>query len=228
VLPLPGTAPHGSPSADPAASGALPPLGRPESPWAEARRDWPWAALLVVVLAVAGVLVGLLWWGIAPRAQFTVTPSGPQVVGNPSDELLAADDSLYTLLVAGLGLLAGLGTWLVRRRRGPAALLGVAVGMLAADAVAWQVGELLGPGPGKAELARVGARVTTSLHLAALPALAVGPFAAVLVLLLATLWNRADDLGRPPAVPGPGASSPSSGSRTPAAAPGPPPGSSAG
>jgi hypothetical protein len=150
-----------------------PPATRPWSPWVEARREWRWVALLVGVLAVAGVLLGLLWWGIAPRAHFTITASGPQVIGNPSDELLAADDSLYTLLVAGLGLLAGLGTWLVRRHRGPA--------------------------PTKAALARVGGQVTTALDLAAVAALAVGPFAAVLVYLLATLWNRSDDLGRRPA-----------------------------
>jgi LPXTG-motif cell wall-anchored protein len=175
-----------------------PPAVRPWSPWAEARREWRWAALLVGVLAVVGVLLGLLWWGIAPRAHFTITASGPQVIGNPSDELLAADDSIYTLLVAGLGLLAGLAAWLVRRRRGLAGLVGVAVGMLAAGIVSWQVGELLGPGPSKADLARVGGRVTTALDLHAVAAVAVGPFAAVLVYLLATMWSRSDDLGRSP------------------------------
>jgi LPXTG-motif cell wall-anchored protein len=211
VLPLPGTAPHGPGSPDPApapsaagAAGELPAV-RPWSPWGEARSEWRWAALLVGVLAVAGILAGLLWWGTAPRAHFTVVASGPpQVIGNPSEELRAADDSVYTLVVAGLGLLAGLATWLVRRRRGLAGLVGVAAGMVAADVVAWQLGELLGPGPSKAELARVGGRVTTGLDLAALPALAVGPFAAVLVYLLAALWSRSDDLGRrAPGLPAP-------------------------
>jgi hypothetical protein len=46
--------------------------------------------------------------------------------------------------------------------------------------------------------------VTTGLDLAALPALAVGPFAAVLVYLLAALWSRSDDLGRrAPVLPAP-------------------------
>ena len=177
-----------------------PPAVRPWSPWVEARREWAWAALLVGVLALAGVLVGLLWWGIAPRAQFAITSSGPQVIGDPSDELLAADDSVFALLLGGLGLLAGLGTWLVRRRRGLAGLIGVALGTLVAGVVAWRLGELLGPPPTKAELGHLGAHVTTALHLAALPALAVGPFAAVLVYVLGSLWNRSDDLGRRPAV----------------------------
>lgn len=186
------------PPAPPASLPEPPPAVRPWSPWAEARGEWRWAALLVGVLAVAGVLLGLLWWGIAPRARFTITAAGPQVIGNPSDELLAADDSIFTLLVAGLGLLAGTAAWLVRRRRGLAGLVGVAVGMLAAGVVAWQLGELLGPGPSKAALAHVGGTVTTALDLGAVAALAVGPFAAVLVYLLATLWSRSDDLGRRP------------------------------
>ena len=61
-------------------------------------------------------------------------------------------------------------------------------------------GRRLGPPPTKAELGHLGAHVTTALHLAALPALAVGPFAAVLVHVLGSLWNRSDDLGRRPAV----------------------------
>jgi LPXTG-motif cell wall-anchored protein len=175
-----------------------PPARPPWTPWGEARRDLRWALAVVVVLAVAGVLLGLLWWELAPRADFRVTGSGPQVIGDPSDELFAGDDSVYTLVVAGAGLLAGAIAWLFRRRRGLAGLLAVALGTLAADAVAWQVGELLGRGPSKAELADVGARVTSALHLAALPALAAGPFAAVLVYLAAALWTRTDDLGRPP------------------------------
>jgi hypothetical protein len=173
------------------------PAAAPWSPWSEARRDWRWGAVLVGVLAVAGVLLGLLWWGLAPRAHFSVTASGPQVIGNPSEELLAADDAIYTLLVTGLGLLAGAGAWLFRRRRGLAGLVGIVLGMLAADAVAWRLGELLGPRPTKAALASVGGRVTTALDLGSLPALAIGPFAAVLVYLVAALWTRSDDLGRP-------------------------------
>lgn len=196
MLPAPGSQSPGSYAPGAEVSATQAPAVPPWSPWTEARREWRWAALLVGVLAVAGVLLGLLWWGIAPRGHFTITASGPQVVGDPSDELFAADDSIYTLLVAGLGLLAGLAAWLVRRRRGLAGLLGVAVGMLAAGVVSWQVGELLGPGPSRSELTRVGGRVTTALDLNAVAALAVGPFAAVLVYLLATLWNRSDDLGR--------------------------------
>lgn len=184
---------------------AVPPAGPPWSPWREARRDAGWGAAVVGVLAVVGVPLGVLWWALAPRAHYRITHSGPVVIGSPSDELLFADDGIFVLLVAALGLIAGVVTWLVRRLRGIAGLLGVAVGTLAGSAVAWQVGELLGPGPSKAALAKVGGRVTTSLTLGALPALAVGPFLAMLVWLVATLYSRGDGLGRPvPSVDGDG------------------------
>jgi hypothetical protein len=84
-----------------------------------------------------------------------------------------------------------------------AGLVGTAFGTLAAGAVAWRVGELLGPGPTRAALAHVGGRVTTGLSLGALPALAVGPFCAVLVYLLGALSARSEGLGRPETSSGP-------------------------
>jgi hypothetical protein len=155
------------------------------------------------VLAVAGVPLGVLWWALAPRADYRITGSGPVPIGNPSEELLIADDGVFVFVVAGLGLIAGVLTWLVRRRRGVAGLVGVALGTLAGSAVAWRIGELLGPRPSKAALAHVGGRVTTGLSLGMLPALAVGPFLALLVWLVATLYSRGAGLGRAtPAVEG--------------------------
>jgi Protein of unknown function (DUF2567) len=174
------------------------PERRPWSPWGEFRQDWRTLVTLLLGLAVIGAPLGVLWWGLAPRADFRVTSTGPVVIGHPSEELLAADDATFVLILGAVGLLAGLGAWLVRRRRGVAGLLGAAFGTLAASAMAWQVGELLGPGPTKAALRQVGGRVTTGLSLGSLPALAVGPFLAVLVYVVATLFVRSDALGRDP------------------------------
>jgi hypothetical protein len=180
----------------------LPPAARPWSPWREARGDARWFATLLGGLAVVGVPLGVLWWALAPRADYRITASGPVAIGNPSEELLVADDGIFVLIVAALGLLAGVLTWLARRQRGLAGLLGASLGTLAAAAVAWQVGELLGPGPSKAALAHVGGQVTTGLTLGMLPALAVGPFLAVLVWMVGALYARADGLGRPGGAPG--------------------------
>jgi hypothetical protein len=171
---------------------------------AELRADLRSSLLLTGLLLLSGVPAGLLWWALAPRAQFEVTADGPVVVGRPSAELLIADDGVFTLVLAGLGAAAGLLAWRLRRRRGVGTLLGLAAGALLAALVAWQLGELLGPAPSPAQLADVGARVTTGLSLGSMAALAVGPFAAVLGYVVATLFAASEDLDRPdpaPAVP---------------------------
>jgi hypothetical protein len=192
------TAPSDGTAAAPApvVPGPAAPVRPHWSPWREVTQDWRTLVTLLVGLAVIGAPLGVLWWGLAPRAEFRITTDGPVVIGNPSEELLAGDDAIFVLILGGLGLLAGLGAWLVRRCRGVAGLLGAALGTLAASAVAWRVGQLLGPAPTRAALRHVGGRVTTSLSLGSLPALAVAPFLAVLVYVIAALFVRSDALGR--------------------------------
>ncbi|TFV61312.1 hypothetical protein E4P41_09860 [Geodermatophilus sp. DF01-2] len=185
------------------------------APWAgraELRADLRSSLVLAGVLLLAGVPAGLLWWALAPRALFEVTEEGPIVVGRPSAELLVADDGVYTLVLAGLGLLAGLVSWRLRRRRGVATVLALAGGMVMAALVAWQLGELLGAGPSDVQLADIGTRIVTPLVLGSPAALAVGPFLAVLTYVVATLFAASDDLDRPDPVPAPtGAAPPSPG-----------------
>jgi LPXTG-motif cell wall-anchored protein len=172
--------------------------------WPEVRADLRSSARLVLVLALVGLVAGLLWWWLAPRADFRITHAGPVAIGNPPEELLVADDAVLALILLGLGLLAGAAAWFLRRRRGVATLLALTVGASAMAVVAWQLGELLGPGPTKAQLAEVGRVVTTSLTLGSLPALALAPFGALLAYLVPVLTVHRDDLGRTPdpALPG--------------------------
>ncbi|WP_158579885.1 DUF2567 domain-containing protein [Geodermatophilus marinus] len=176
---------------------------------AELRADRRPALLLATALTLAGVPAGVLWVVLTPQARFDVTADGPVVVGRPSAELLVAADAVFTLLLAGLGLLSGAGAWWWRSRRGVGTLLGLSVGTLLAALVAWQLGELLAPGPTPEQVAEVGGRFTTGLDLASLPALAVGPFAAVLAYVVAALLSPAEDLDRPdPVRPAPSAGGP--------------------
>jgi hypothetical protein len=168
---------------------------------AELRADLRSSLVVTGVLLLAGLPAGLLWWAVAPRARFEVTEDGAVVLGRPSTELLIADDGVYTLVLAGLGLLAGVVAWRLRRRRGVAVLLALTLGTLLAALLAWQVGETLGAGPTADQLADVGARVTTALRLNSIASVAVGPFAAVLTYVVATLLSDSEDLDRP----GPGA-----------------------
>jgi hypothetical protein len=161
------------------------------------RQDLRSALLTVLALAVAGLLAGGVWIWLAPRADYRVTATGVEPIGRaPSAELFMADDGVFVVVLAGLGLVAGLAAWLRRRRRGALTLVALATGMLAAGVVAWQLGEWTGPGPTDAELADVGRTVTTALSLGATAALAVGPFVAVLVYVVATALTSRDDLGR--------------------------------
>ena len=169
----------------------------------ELRADLRAAMWLVVGLAVAGLPTGLLWWLLAPRADYRITAQGPVVIGHPTEELLVADDAVFALVLVGVGLLCGAAAWWLRRRRGVTILLALAVGTALTAVVAWQLGELLGAGPTKAELTDVGTVVTTSLTMASLPALAMAPFAAVLAYLVGVLYVADDGLNRPadPAAP---------------------------
>jgi len=187
----------------------VPPAGAAPS-WQPARRpgvlglqgsraDLRSALLTVLALALSGIAAGGLWTWLAPRADYrVVSTTDIEPVGTaPSAELFMADDGVLVLILAGLGLLAGVGFWFHRRRRGPLTLTALATGMLAAGVVAWQLGEWAGPSPTEADLARVGNTVTTGLSLGATATLAVGPFMAVLAYLVATALTPDDDLGRP-------------------------------
>ena len=162
----------------------------------ELRADLRASAWLLLGLAAAGLPAGVLWWLLAPRADFRITADGPVALGEPVEELLIADDAVFALVLAGLGLICGAAAWWLRRRRGVATLLALVLGGGLASVVAWQVGELLGAGPSEAELAEVGGVVTTSLTLGSLPALALAPFTAVLAYLVGVLHIADDGLGR--------------------------------
>ncbi len=174
----------------------------------ELRADRRAAAWLALALALIGVPAGLVWWALAPRAEFRITADGPVVVGSPSAELLVADDAIFILVMAVIGLLAGLAAWPLRRHRGVTLLAGLAVGATAAGAIAWLVGELLGEGPTEAQLSDVGGVVTTGLDLGATAALAVAPFLAVLIYLIGVVVNADDGLGRMDASSSPSGGSP--------------------
>lgn len=172
--------------------------------WSEIRADLHVAARVVLVLVLAGVLAGLVWWWLAPRADFRVTAGGAVVIGNPSEELFVADDGVFVLVLAGFGLAAGIATWFLRRRRGVAMLLALSIGCAAMAVVAWQLGALLGRGPTDAQLRDTGVVVTTALQLRSLAALAVAPFFALFAYLAGTVYVSYDDLGRTEAGPGAG------------------------
>ncbi len=162
---------------------------------AELRADLLPALRLTGLLALAGLPAGLVWWLLSPVVH-TVVVDGQTIAVEPTaTELVPAGTVVFTLVMAGLGLLAGIAAWLLRRYRGVTVLLGLTVGTVLAGVVAWQLGEALVAWFGGSVETRVGPAVAT-LELAAAPALAVAPFVAVLVYVAGTLLASGEDIGR--------------------------------
>ncbi|MEU3772920.1 hypothetical protein AB0F11_06855 [Streptomyces sp. NPDC032472] len=122
-----------------------PSVGAPEGP--EGRitagdvRD---GAAITLVVGVAGVLLGLLWVWLAPRAQY-VSNGEAVFLRNTESEARIGADAMFLLLSVGLGLLSGGLAFLWRRRGGVPQVVGLGVGSCLAALLGWRVGLWLGP-----------------------------------------------------------------------------------
>jgi hypothetical protein len=99
---------------------------------------------LTVGMTVAGVALGALWAWLAPsvHSAAAVTKSGKRVqqyLGNEADHYFDAAVLLAGLLV-GLGVVAAVLAWQWRQQRGPAMVIALTVGGLAAAAAAAYTG----------------------------------------------------------------------------------------
>jgi len=188
----------------------LPPAGwRPIPPaprrriWQPTRRECWVALLLVVVLAVIGLGLAVLWARVAPRLGFRVAAPGTFAQVGPAEEQNFATDGFFALLTLGVGLVAGVLSWRIRSVRGPLVLVGLAAGGVAGAVLTWRLGQALAPAPTDAELAEVGRIVYPALQLRATAALVIEPAVAVLTYLLCVGFAVRPDLGRPDGDPPP-------------------------
>ncbi|MGE5693882.1 MAG: DUF2567 domain-containing protein [Candidatus Sericytochromatia bacterium] len=99
---------------------------------------------LTVAMAAAGVVLGLLWAWLAPpiHSAAAVTKSGKRIqqyLGNEADHYFDAAVLLAGLLV-GLGVVVAVLVWQWRQQRGPAMVVWLTVGGMAAAAAAAGVG----------------------------------------------------------------------------------------
>ncbi|WP_240506146.1 hypothetical protein [Thermoactinospora rubra] len=115
-------------------------------------------AALSVLGAVLGVPAGLAWSWAAPRAPYVRTGSG-LVLADPMTQALIAADGWFAVITGGLGLAGGVAVWLLARRRGVAAVLGLCVGGLAGAFVAYGVGTRFTVGSVTVAAAAPGAQV---------------------------------------------------------------------
>ncbi len=153
--------------------------------------------------AVIGLLGGLIWSVVAPKAVYVVVSRGSADVVNAETTAFIADDAWFCLIAVIGGLLIGAAVYrLAIRRYGPAPMAGVLLGSVVAGLLARFVGQNLGLAKFNAELASshqgallhappvLGADSATILW----PAIAFWPLAACLIpaalVLLAALRDR--------------------------------------
>jgi len=166
---------------------------RPDAscPWVT-RRDLRFGGVLVGCLAFAGVLVGFVWLAIAPRAHgfaylnHTVVPV--------ENESFVASDGRFLLLTAGVGLVAGLLSWLDRASRGPAVAAALGAGGLLGAVLTEVVGRVTGGGKTTGALGDT-LKLPVTVHAPGL--LLAEPASALLVYGVFVLFAKRDDLARP-------------------------------
>lgn len=145
-------------------------------------------ALVAALVTAVGVVLGLLWWWLAPSVVY-LSDGERAFLRNSEGEDTVSVDGAFALIAAGLGLLTGLLVFLFRRTGGINIVVGLALGSLLAGLVGWQLGGLLGPsgdlGARAAEAGR-GGTFDGPLELNATIALLVLPLAALLAHLLVT------------------------------------------
>ncbi|MET9389183.1 AAA family ATPase [Streptomyces sp. NPDC006624] len=157
------------------------------------------AGVAALAVALGGVLLGVLWWWLAPHVPLVgdVTDGNWVVyLKDTEGEQAVGVDGTFTLLALGFGVVSALVVFLLRRRGGVPLVVGLAVGGLLGSLLAWRVGVWLGPAEDVIARAReVGRGVTFSapLKLGAKGALLAWPLAAlVLHLGLTALFGPRD------------------------------------
>lgn len=178
--------------------------GPPRRSWYElSRADLQAILILVLLLALAGLLIGFIWEQAAPRLYFTVVRQGGSLVGLqdfPESEAKIAADSWFGLLTAGWGIVSAALLWTRRSLRGPVLLIALALASLLGAVIAWRFGLWLGRHPTHAEadqlLQKPGNHLHKPLDLQAKGTLFFQPIAAVLVTLICLAFTTSNDLGR--------------------------------
>lgn len=154
-------------------------------------------AAVALVVGVAGVLLGLLWAWLAPRAQYVSNGEAVFLRDTESEARIGADGTFF-LLALGFGVLSAVAVFLWCRRGGVPLVIGLTLGACFASLAAWRLGLLLGPSgnlPAAAAEAGKGVPFDAPLQLLAHGVLLVWPMSAVALHLgLTALWSPREPL----------------------------------
>ncbi|MFF3843898.1 AAA family ATPase [Streptomyces sp. NPDC002328] len=188
-----------------------PPGGHPRYPGAAAAhvtygQDGPGmktelreAAVVTVAVAVAGVVLGLLWVWLAPsmpKVGGVVDGKWVVVPADAEGEQAAGADGTFTLLAMACGAVSALAVFAWRRRGSVPLVVALAVGGFLASLLAWRLGMWLGPAQdviAAAKAAGQGETFSGPLKLTAKGAWLAWPVAALVVHLgLTALFGPRD------------------------------------
>lgn len=126
---------------------AGPAFGLPYAAEVEARpslwQDGFAGMLAAVVTVLVGAPMGLLWAAAAPKVDVVVDGDSVQLA-EPASNAFIATDGFFLLIVALAGAVGGVIAWRLAHAHGPAVVVGLAAGGLAAAYVARVVGEQVG------------------------------------------------------------------------------------
>lgn len=173
-------------------------------PVRDAARDLRAGAVVVAVLAVVGIVAGVIWATWSPPQPMGFRQSnGPAWSIEESESAIAADGR-FAVLALVTGLLAALALWRRTRLRGPIAVVALGAGCLVGAQSTRLVGYLFGggatggqacvlylPDPVRGSCIR---HMKLSVHVPALYVLAAA--VAVFVYALCAAFAVRDDLGR--------------------------------
>lgn len=160
----------------------------------DTRTELKQAAVVTLLVAVSGALLGLLWLWLSPRVPLIAGESAVFLKDTEGEEAIGADGT-FVLLALGFGAVSAALVFLFRRRGGVPLVVGLALGALLASGLAWLVGWSLGPDDvvTQARAAGEGATFDAPLELNARGALLAWPAAAMVVhLALTALFGPRD------------------------------------
>ncbi|MFI1220716.1 MULTISPECIES: ABC transporter permease [unclassified Streptomyces] len=179
--------PHDPWQAPPSGSHLETPFAAPDDP--DTATELRQAVAVVVLVALAGIALGLLWVWLAPRVPLVSDDTAVFLKNSEGEEAIGADGT-FVLLAIGFGVLSAAAVFWRLRRGGVLVVVGLALGALLASLLAWRVGIWLGPSSDVVARAREAGQGVTfdaplELH-AVWVAVLAWPFAAMGIHLLLT------------------------------------------
>lgn len=147
------------------------------------------AAVITVAVTLAGVLLGVLWWWLAPHVPLVGDVADKRWIVYLADsegEQAIGVDGTFTLLAVAFGAVSALAVFLWRRRGGVPLVVALGVGGLLGSLLAWKIGVWLGPAQdviAHAKAVGKGVRFSAPLKLGAKGALLAWSLAALVVHL---------------------------------------------